>query len=234
VRLVLSCLFSFSFSFSVVVTLWTWLTTYIFGLSISLGQPRRPVCLFPAGFEDVDLRFLGIQKSTSSFNIFCFSASSVSSCAVKIERFKRQVHALTFFGYIYKVKNYSSMPELLDLLYPWPVVSTLALYLGLGDLIQLSRVSTGCRAALHGFPRPRPDDGAGDWIRVRAEIFIGMHQSSYWRNLKSTAQMSCAEANHRRGYRAELCRYCSIPVCDACVVRVCSSLEYPTPGILTN
>ncbi|QKX55895.1 uncharacterized protein TRUGW13939_02994 [Talaromyces rugulosus] len=111
------------------------------------------------------------------------------------------------------------MPELLDIIYPWPVVSTLALYLGVGDLIQLSRVSTGCRAALHGFPRPRPDDGAGDWIRVRAEIFIGMHQSSYWRNLKSIAQMSCAEANHRRGYRAELCRYCSIPVCDACVVR---------------
>lgn len=115
------------------------------------------------------------------------------------------------------------MPDLLDLLYPWPVVSTLAQHLGVGDLIQLSRVNTGCRAALHGFPRPRPDDGAGDWIRVRAEIFIGRHQSAYWLNLKSLAPMSCAEANHRRGYRAEMCRYCSIPVCDACVVRVRSS-----------
>lgn len=112
------------------------------------------------------------------------------------------------------------MPDLLDLIYHWPIVSTLALHLGVGDLIQLSRTNSSYRAALHGFPLPRPDDGASNWIRVRAEIFIGMHQSSYWRNLKSIAHMWCAEANHRRGYRAELCRYCSIPVCDACVVRV--------------
>ncbi|KAH8697418.1 hypothetical protein BGW36DRAFT_378669 [Talaromyces proteolyticus] len=114
------------------------------------------------------------------------------------------------------------MPTLLDVLYPWPVVSTLALNLGVGDLLQLSRVNSAYRAVLHGFPRPeRHDSNRHDSasVRVRPDIFVGHHQSSYWKNLKSTAQMSCAEPHHRRGYRAELCRYCSFPICDACVVR---------------
>ena len=121
------------------------------------------------------------------------------------------------------------MPDLTDLLYPWPVVSALASYLGVGDLLHLSRVNSEFRAVLHGFPRPKPqvkqstalaihDDGMKEG--VRADIFVGLHQNSNWKHLKSTADMSCTEPGHRKGYHVGLCRYCSNPVCDACVVRV--------------
>lgn len=119
------------------------------------------------------------------------------------------------------------MPELIDLLYPWPVVSALTAHLGIGDLFHLSRVNSEYRAVLHGFPRPKqapPLSVHGDEMatEVRPDIFIGMHQNSYWKHLKCTTQMSCAEPDHRKGYHVGLCRYCSSPVCDACVVRVSS------------
>jgi hypothetical protein len=124
------------------------------------------------------------------------------------------------------------MPELADLLYPWPVVSSLASYLGVGDLFHLARVNSEFRAVLHGFPRPRKqstlssidEDGIKDG--VRPDIFVGWHQNAYWKNLKSTAYMSCTEVGHRKGYHVGLCRYCSSPVCDACIVRVRFHLSY--------
>jgi hypothetical protein len=113
------------------------------------------------------------------------------------------------------------MPGLLDILYPWPVVSILASHLGVGDLLQLSRVNTECRAALHGFPLPAPTLGDNEQPgSVRNDIFVGLHRTSYWTCLKAMAQMRCSEPNHRKGNRADLCRHCSMPVCEACVVRV--------------
>ena len=116
------------------------------------------------------------------------------------------------------------MPELIDLLFPWPVVSTLASHLGIGDLLHLSRVNSEVRAVLHGFPRPRqstqPNQKDEGDAEVRQDIFVGWHQNPYWKHLKSLTQMSCAESDHRKGYHFGLCRYCSSPVCDACIVRV--------------
>jgi hypothetical protein len=117
------------------------------------------------------------------------------------------------------------MPELIDLLFPWPVVSTLASYLGVADLLHLSRVNSEIRAVLHGFPRPRQlgslsSQKDGVTAEVRQDIFVGWHQNPYWKHVKSIAQMNCAELDHRKGYHFGLCRYCSSPVCDACIVRV--------------
>lgn len=117
------------------------------------------------------------------------------------------------------------MPELIDLLFPWPVVSTLVSHLGVEDLLQLSRANSEVRAVLHGFPRPRQPTSQlgqkdGATAEVRKDIFVGWHQNTYWKHLKSLAQMECAEMDHRKGYHFGLCRYCSSPVCDACIVRV--------------
>lgn len=113
------------------------------------------------------------------------------------------------------------MPGLLDILYPWPVISILISHLGVGDLLQLSRVNTQCRAALHGFPLPAappaPEPAAPV---VRPDIFVGLHRTPYWTALKAIAQMRCSEPNHRKGKQTNLCRYCSMPVCDACIVKV--------------
>ncbi|KKA24976.1 hypothetical protein T310_1010 [Rasamsonia emersonii CBS 393.64] len=99
------------------------------------------------------------------------------------------------------------MPGLLDILYPWPVISILISHLGVGDLLQLSRVNTQCRAALHGFPLPAappaPEPAAPV---VRPDIFVGLHRTPYWTALKAIAQMRCSEPNHRKGKQTNLCR----------------------------
>ncbi|KAE8549461.1 hypothetical protein TMatcc_000462 [Talaromyces marneffei ATCC 18224] len=86
------------------------------------------------------------------------------------------------------------MPELIDLLFPWPVVSTLVSHLGVEDLLQLSRANSEVRAVLHGFPRPRQPTSQlgqkdGATAEVRKDIFVGWHQNTYWKHLKSLAQM---------------------------------------------
>lgn len=119
------------------------------------------------------------------------------------------------------------MPELVDLLSLWPVVSVLASHLGLGDLIQLARVNSEYRAVLHGFPLPAPrctaltgPDQDGKPQAVRGDLFIGCHQTPYWNQLKARAKWDCTEATHFQGNTTGLCRYCSMPVCMTCIVRV--------------
>ena len=125
------------------------------------------------------------------------------------------------------------MPEVLDVLSPWPVVTTLVCYLGVGDLLNLSRSSSDCRAVLHGFPFPRLPNGlstasssqpSGDESNssIRKDIFIGEHQTPQWKVLKGLAQLNCTEPNHKKGSVPKPCRYCSMPVCEACIVKVCS------------
>lgn len=122
------------------------------------------------------------------------------------------------------------MPELVDLLSLWPVVSVLASHLGLGDLIQLARVNSEYRAVLHGFPPPAPrrvelaspDQGERPQA-VREDLFIGRHQTPLWNQLKARANLDCTEAMHFQGNTTGLCRYCSMPVCMTCIVRVSRS-----------
>lgn len=124
------------------------------------------------------------------------------------------------------------MPEVLDVLCPWPVVSTLASYLGYGDLLSLSRSSSDCRAILHGFPPPNihgglpspsysqpSDDGSN--CSIRKDLYIGEHQTPQWKVLKRLTHLHCTERNHKKGAIPKPCRYCMMPVCEACIVKVC-------------
>ena len=107
---------------------------------------------------------------------------------------------------------------LTSVLTPWLVAATVAEYLSVGDLIQLARSCTALRATFHGFFSPdSPIPG-----RVRSSLQIGNHQTSGWRTLKSRATLGCVSVGHRSRQQHETrpCRLCSIPVCQACIVRV--------------
>jgi hypothetical protein len=116
------------------------------------------------------------------------------------------------------------MATLLDVVYPWPVVSTLVCHLGIADLLNLSRVNRKFRAVLHDFPLPSSESNLqlidSATLLVRPDIYLGQHRTPYWTYLKAISQRICAEQAHRKGTKADLCRYCSMPVCDACIVRV--------------
>lgn len=124
------------------------------------------------------------------------------------------------------------MPVVLDVLSPWPVVSSLVCYLEVGDLLNLARSSADCRAILHGFPLPCIPDGLsslssqpsddGSNSSIRKDLYIGEHQTPQWKALKRFAQFNCMEPNHKKGSTPKPCRYCSMPVCEACIVKVCS------------
>ncbi|KAG5295210.1 hypothetical protein I7I48_12012 [Histoplasma ohiense] len=118
--------------------------------------------------------------------------------------------------------------ELLDLIRQFPVVSVLVPQMGLGDILNLSRVNSHYRAVLHGFALPisGPGDvhnhGKGQRQRIRPDIHIGDHQTLYWKRIKKSGQLLCSEPTHTRGPAPRLCKYCSLPVCEACIVKVCS------------
>ena len=54
---------------------------------------------------------------------------------------------------------------------------------------------------------------------VRPTLRIGWHQTELWKRLKSISQLECSEPFHKRGKAVKNCRICSMPVCEACVVR---------------
>lgn len=108
------------------------------------------------------------------------------------------------------------------LLSPWPIVSTLSQYLPVGDLITLARLSVSLRAVLHGFEIPRDTSfsSKGKEPRsVRLDLNIGNHNTPYWQQLKDRAPNECASPIHTKGPEPKPCRYCSRPICDACIVR---------------
>ncbi|EEH08376.1 hypothetical protein HCBG_03665 [Histoplasma capsulatum G186AR] len=115
--------------------------------------------------------------------------------------------------------------ELLDLIRQFPVVSVLVPQMGLGDILNLSRVNSHYRAVLHGFALPisGPGDvhnqGKGQRQRIRPDIHIGDHQTLYWKRIKKSGQLLCSEPTHTRGPAPRLCKYCSLPVCEACIVK---------------
>ncbi|PGH17199.1 hypothetical protein AJ79_01337 [Helicocarpus griseus UAMH5409] len=115
------------------------------------------------------------------------------------------------------------MPELLDLISLFPVVSVLVPHLGLGDVLNLSRVNSEYRAVLHGFALPSPPisprESTSGTKRIRPEIRIGEHQTLYWKAIKRSGQLVCSEPTHSRGPTPRLCTYCSLPVCEACIVK---------------
>ena len=118
----------------------------------------------------------------------------------------------------------TAMASLLDLLSPYPVLERLVSHLPLGDLLSLSKVDSLFRAALHGFQRPVtagcPSSGeALKTSSIRPALRIGAHDTSYWRNLKGRSPLLCSEAQHKRGEKIRGCLMCSMPVCEACIIK---------------
>jgi hypothetical protein len=109
---------------------------------------------------------------------------------------------------------------LLSIARPWPIALTLATYLPAGDLINLARTSIPLRAALHGLQTPSPADlQLTSYSRSRPALHIGDHQTSYWKRLKQAAPFLCASPTHTKGSSPRPCRYCSTPICEACIVK---------------
>ena len=109
----------------------------------------------------------------------------------------------------------SDRVSLLSILEPWPIAASFAAQSNAADLIHLSRVDSRIRAALHSFAPPADVSGQ----RVRQSLNIGSHQTSYWQQLKLKAPFTCSSPTHTRGSRPHPCRICSMPICEACVIR---------------
>ncbi|KEF56390.1 uncharacterized protein A1O9_07971, partial [Exophiala aquamarina CBS 119918] len=102
----------------------------------------------------------------------------------------------------------------------WPVAEALSAYLPVGDLITLSRSSSALRAGLHGFPEPHEDLPTGSQRRPRKSLNIGQHNTPSWKRLKDLAPFECSAPKHaKRNLSPKPCRYCSRPICDACIVQ---------------
>lgn len=147
------------------------------------------------------------------------------------------------------------MPTLLDLLALYPALESLIVSLSFADLLHLARTNSNYRAALHGFqikedgspsypvhPIKKPRhlnelhhmNGDGRTVRDghnRTALNLGQHQTGLWQHLKSISQMQCHEARHTKGKGPKGCRMCSMPICEACVVKSSfakGSSTYPT------
>ena len=110
------------------------------------------------------------------------------------------------------------MISLIELLHAYPTLESLVAVLTLGDLFNLSRTNTTIRALLHGFSygsitKPHLLEA------VRPALSIGRHNTSYWETLKTKSPLCCSEPQHTKGDKVKGCRMCSMPVCEACVIK---------------
>ncbi|OAP60790.1 hypothetical protein AYL99_05792 [Fonsecaea erecta] len=112
-----------------------------------------------------------------------------------------------------------SPPSLESLLSIWPIANTFSQYLPVGDLITLARLNVTLRSVLHGFEIPEDPSVPEDSRIVRTELNIGHHATPYWQRLKDQSPFECSSDIHTKGPRPRPCRYCSRPICDACIVR---------------
>lgn len=110
-------------------------------------------------------------------------------------------------------------PTLETLASVWPIVTNLSQHLPAGDLITLSRSSVSLRALLHGFVKPGDCNLPLDPHCVREQLRVGQHGTLYWQQLKNHAPFECSSRTHTKGPAPKPCRYCSKPICDACIVR---------------
>src|SRR5271156_1867738 len=115
---------------------------------------------------------------------------------------------------------------------PWPIATNLVEYLPAGDLLNLARTSTSLRAALHDFEPPEALVEDELLSLVRKSLNIGDHQTRHWRKLKDKAPFQCASPGHTKGAQPRPCKYCSRPICEACIVR--ASMAKPSEGTFRN
>lgn len=116
-------------------------------------------------------------------------------------------------------------PTLEAILALWPVADNTSLHLGVADLISLARASVSTRLSLHGFrndPQLPQTSATGNSTTdppPREFLNIGLHDTLYWRRLKDNAAFECSSVTHVRGENIHPCKYCSRPICEACIVR---------------
>ena len=67
---------------------------------------------------------------------------------------------------------------------------------------------------------------------VRGFSNIGFHDTPYWARLKNLAPFVCASKTHTKGGSPRPCRYCSRPVCEACIVK--DSFLHPKENTFNN
>lgn len=113
-----------------------------------------------------------------------------------------------------------SPPGLESSLRLWPVAEALSTYLPIGDLITLSRSSSALRAELHGFSEAYENEPTGGQGGPRLSLHIGQHNTPSWKRLKDLAPFECSSPKHtKKNLSPKPCRYCSRPICDACIVQ---------------
>ena len=133
-----------------------------------------------------------------------------------------------------------SSVSLEKVLAPWPIAVSISQYLPVGDRISLARTNIALRASLHGFGgfQPSPDLQSVDTASglnpksVREFVNVGFHDTLYWARLKDAAPFECASKTHTRGNNPRPCRYCSRPICEACIVR--DSFLHPKENTFNN
>ena len=113
------------------------------------------------------------------------------------------------------IKN---MASLLEILCTYPVLENLVAVLPLGDLFNLSKTNSTIRASLHGFS-DFPFTQPSSLNIVRPALLIGRHNTSFWKNLKAKSPLYCSERQHTRGGNVKGCLMCSMPVCEACIIK---------------
>jgi hypothetical protein len=112
------------------------------------------------------------------------------------------------------------MSSLEDLLAVYPILESFVKGIPLSSILNLSRTSSKMRALLHGWSRPASEDFKIPSTNIRSTLHLGLHNSTFWLYLKGLADRDqCAEIGHKRGKNARGCRMCSLPVCEACIVK---------------
>ena len=110
------------------------------------------------------------------------------------------------------------MASLLDLLCAYPILEALVATLPLGDLLNLSKTNSELRAALHGFGEESLKTPSMPKAE-RPTLWIGKHNTLFWKNLKAKSQLCCSEPQHTKGDKIKGCLTCSMPVCEACIIK---------------
>ena len=88
------------------------------------------------------------------------------------------------------------------------------------------------RAAFHGFHFESHDQKMLSSTQSRPPIFIGRHDTIHWKSCKSRSLLLCFEPHHVRGENVRGCRVCSMPVCEACIIK--SSFGKWDEGMFSN
>ena len=106
------------------------------------------------------------------------------------------------------------MALLIDILLISSIQENVSSHLAHGDLSNLSKINSEYRAVLH-----RVRIGSSNQ-EIRRSLYSGQHGSPYWRRLKAKGLWVCSESHHVQGTVVRDCRMCSMPVCEACVIKV--------------